>query len=80
MKRLLCVLVVLVGGCNSDQVAVPLEREVKPPKTYVFSETDLGHGMQLKVLIYEGRRHVFLGGWQGGLAKVGEYPVDGEKR
>jgi hypothetical protein len=80
MKRLLCVLVVLAGGCNSGQVAVPLEREgptiEKPLAGYQQQSTEDGYVVSF---VYEGKRHVFFVVYHGRMSKIGEYPVGGIK-
>jgi hypothetical protein len=86
MKRLLCVLAVLAGGCNG-----PLPPNGPPVKlNYAFplNVTPLGYAkdgerFEILELTYGSRKHVFLRSYEYNtgisVVKVGEYPIDPER-
>ncbi len=82
MKTLLLCCCLLTTGCSPTVQ----ELAVKPPATNAskaFTETSLGYNVALQVLVYEGKRHVFLVNRYFtdavSVVKVGEYPIEGEK-
>lgn len=87
LKRLLCVMAVLVtcSGCEVGNPGVPVAYQDAVPYTEtLIDDSPRAPVTHLLTLTYEGKRHVFLRSFLSGagchIVKVGEYPVEGEKR
>lgn len=80
MKRLLCMMAVFVGGCSR-----PVENTTPDFVTTTLQSSNGENNDELVTIDYAGKHHVF---WRSRshfynvttVAKVGEYPVEAEKK